>query len=1099
MNAQASPTEEEVFAFPASFAQQRLWFLEQMEPLTPTYNVPQAVRLQGPLDAALLERCLQEIVDRHESLRTTFSSPDGEPMQVVSSRLELRVPVDALEHLPEQERLAEAMRRAQAEAARPFDLTRGPLVRAGLLRLGETDHVLWLVVHHIVCDGWSLASLYRELSALYRAFGAGEPSPLPEVPIQYADYSLWQRELFQGERLDAELGHWRHALSGGPPALELPTDRPRPPTQTTRGAQRTFHVSRSVTDAIAALARAEGASLFQTLLAAFQVLLHRLSHGDEILVGSPVANRDRAEIEAAIGFYTNTVVFRGDLSGAPTFRGLLGKTRETVLSALAHQDVPFEKVVEAVHPGRGSTFNPLFQAMFALQRAPESALDLPGISAELWNVHPGTSKFDVLLEMQEVSSGMQCFFEYNTDLFDDARAVGMIASFETLLAAIIADPDRSIAELEIVPEADRKQLLETWNATELDVPAACAHELVAEQAQRTPDAIALEFGAERVSYAELDRRANQLAHRLRDLDLDRDAKVGVFVERSIEMVVAILAIGKAGAAYLPLDPAYPADRVGYMLSDARAAAIVSRRAEAASLPPHGARLVLLDEERAALDALPGSAPPNTATPESLAYVIYTSGSTGKPKGVCIPHRALTNFLVAMRARPGIQASDRLLAVTTLSFDIAGLELWLPLSVGATVIIADRELAGDGAELSRALEERRVTMMQATPATWRLLLDADWTGSPGLKVLCGGEALPPRLAEQLLERCGELWNMYGPTETTIWSTCERVTNPAGLTIGTPIGNTSVYILDPNKRPVPIGVVGDLYIGGSGVAGGYLDRPELTSERFVPDPWKPGARMYMTGDRARFQRDGRIEFLGRADNQVKVRGFRIELGEIESALSKHPAIERTVVVVRDDPSGDKRLVAYCVYAGGEEPTASEQRKFLRSDLPEYMVPHLFVALAAIPLTSNGKIDRRALPDPLADAMTTSHDHAPPATPTEQTVAEIWRGVLHSERVGRHDNFFELGGHSLSSMQAIVRLHRATGHRLNPRSMAYQTLEQIAAECDAARAPRATAANDTSATVAASPRPSPSQARSRRDEGAPLASTRGVFGALKRRLFG
>jgi amino acid adenylation domain-containing protein len=1069
---------------PASSAQERLWFLDQLEPGTAVYSIPQALRLRGPLDLDRLGRVVQTVVDRYESLRTTFVAPEGIPLQRVHPTLKVPLDVRSLEALAEGERLEEARRILEAEAARPFDLAEGPLFRAGVVVLDSTDRIFWLDVHHIVCDGFSLALFHQEITALYR----GEP--LSEVGIQYADFSRWQSESLRGDALAKELAHWREALGSSIPTLELPTDRPRPPTPTTRGAQLEFALDRELVDGVAALGRLAGASTFQTFLAAFQVLLARLSGQTEILVGSPVANRERPEVERAIGFYTNTVVFRGDLSGAPSFRALLDRTKEVVLSGLAHQDVPFDKLVEAVQANRNTSVHPLFQAMFALQQAPEASLVLPGVTALLVSAHSRTSKFDVLCELQDTASGMQGFFEYNTDLFDAATAAGFVRSFEVLLRAAVASPDTAIDELPVLDEASRQRQLDDWNATRAELPRACVHELFAAQAERTPDAVAVELGDARVSYAELDRRVNQLARALQDRGLSRGDRVGVFLERSIDMVASMLAVGRAGATYVPLDPAYPADRVAFMLSDSGARFVVSRSEEARDLPASDTSVVLLDAEAASIAACSDARVEGASDPTLPAYVLYTSGSTGKPKGVVISQLSLTNFILSMQRTPGCSASDRLLAVTTISFDISGLELYLPLTVGATVVLATRDLATSGDDLVAALEHQRISILQATPATFRVMLDAGWDGRrDGLKILCGGEAMPPELAERLLGRAAELWNMYGPTETTIWSTCKRITDATDITVGRPIANTTVYVLDTKLQPVVEGVAGDLFLGGAGVADGYWGRDDLTRERFLPDPFRPGERIYKTGDRARLRHDGELLFLGRSDNQVKVRGFRIELGEIEAVLARHPGVAECVVVVRDDGAGDKRIVAYCVYRGAEEPTASELRKFLRADLPEYMVPHLFVGLPALPLTDNRKVDRKALPDPFDSKVEARDELIPPRTATEQLVAEVWRELLKSDRISASDNFFEIGGHSLLSMQVIVRLERRTGHRLGPRTLVFSTLEQIAAKIDAARPKGAAPADPPAASPQPPPPPQPE----------PTSSlSKKLFGAIKSRFF-
>jgi amino acid adenylation domain-containing protein len=1042
----------DVYAFPTSPAQQRLWFLDQLEPNTAVYSIPQAIRLRGKLAPELLERALGEIVSRHEALRTTFAAPEGEPLQIVREHHEFRLRQVSLEGMPEGNRLTEARSVVQTEAERPFDLAEGPLVRAGLLRLSEEDHVFWLNVHHIVCDGWSLALLYEELSTLYRAFGEGAASPLTEVPIQYADYAAWQRELWQGPTAEEELAHWRGVLGTNTPTLALPIDGQRPATLGVRGDQISFIVPRTLSDKIVALGRSEGASLFQTLLSAFYVLLYRLSGQSDVLVGSPVAHRERAEIERAIGFYTNTVVFRGDLSGNPTFRHLLDRTKKAVLAGLAHQELPFEKVVEAAQTVRTSGFGPLFQTMFALQRAPESALTLPGIDVELWPIHPRTSKFELLLEMQEVPDGLRGYMEYNTDLFERATAEGFARCFLVILESITSAPDSRIDAVPVLSQADLHFQLVSWNATDAVLPSKCMPALFADRARETPEAVAVIFEDAQLSYGELDRKSNQLARLLAQRGTGPGTRVGLFLDRTPQVLVALLAVSKVGAAYVPLDPAYPSDRVAYMLADSNATMVLSTSSEAERLPPSvdgSWRLVLLDQEADTIALLPSDSLGAGPSPDSIAYVLYTSGSTGRPKGVVIAHRSLTNFLLSMQREPGVSTLDRVLAVTTISFDISALELYLPLVTGATVVLASREVATDGDLLLRLISEAQVSIIQATPATYRLLLDAGWKGRSQMKALCGGEALPSALASDLLERVSELWNMYGPTETTVWSTLHRITSSEQILIGRPIANTTVYVLDSKMQPVPVGVPGDLYIGGAGLAVGYWGRPDQTDERFVANPFgRTEDRLYRTGDLARYRQGGMLQYLGRIDDQVKIRGFRIELGEIESALTQHVSIEQAVAAVREDRSGDKRIVAYCVYQNGSSATATELRTFLREALPDYMVPHLFVGVQTLPLTSNGKIDRKALPDPFGQTVAANAAVMDPRSDTERIVAEVWSDVLRVPRVGLYDNFFEIGGHSLISMQAISRIEKRTGYRINPRSMAFQTLEQIAAEIDAAQ---------------------------------------------------
>ncbi|HEX3695824.1 MAG TPA: amino acid adenylation domain-containing protein [Polyangia bacterium] len=1054
----AERSEDDVFVFPASFAQQRLWFLDQLDPGAAVYNVPLAFRLDGPLNVPALTRALSELGNRHESLRTTFGASEGVPVQIVAPAQPLAIDTVDLRALPDDDKAGEALRMVRAAAARAFVLDRGPLFRVMLGQLTERSFVLVLNVHHIVCDGSSLSILLGELSQLYGAFTATPPaaeSPLPPPALQYADYAVWQTEHFQGGELGQRLTFWRHLLSGELPVLALPADRPRPPTASYLGGQLTFPLSAPLTAALGALGRREGASLFMTLLAAYQLLLYRLGGQDDVLVGTPIVNRDSAEIENSVGFFTNTVVFRSSLAGAPTFRALLSRVKEAALRVLANQDMPFEKVVEAVHPARATSASPLFQAMFGMQKAPTSALTLPDVRVTALPAHAGTSKFDLTLDMQELDDGsMQGLLEYAGDLFDDATAARFAGHYQTLLQAAADDPDRSIDTLPILTADQRRTIVTDWNATAAPIPAGCLHEWVAAQAARTPEAVAVTQDDRALTYGELDRRASALAAHLRTSGLGAgpSAVVGIFVERSPEMVVALLGTLKAGAAYLPLDPAYPPERIRFMLEDAAASVIITSRALAEDLPENGARLVRLDESDNWEQAAPGSdAAAPAARPDDLAYVIYTSGSTGRPKGVELPHGALSNFIASMQRQPGMTAADRLLAVTTLSFDIAALEMFLPLSLGATIVLATREEAADGPALLDKLRASRATVLQATPATFRLLLAAGWLPeqTPHLKVLCGGEALAPDLARALLERTSSLWNMYGPTETTVWSTCALVTDADDIVIGRPIANTQVFILGPGNALVPPGTIGELVIGGAGVARGYRGRPELTAERFIANPFGPAGsgRLYRTGDRARQRGDGTLECLGRADAQVKVRGFRIELGEIEATLSRHPGVGGVAVAVKDDAAGDRRIVAYVVHAPGESPTASELRKFARRELPDHMIPHLFVDLPALPLTANGKIDRRQLPDPLRETARAPAEPPPPQTPTQIAIAAIWSEALALPRVGLTDNFFDVGGHSLLSMQVIHRIHARLGKRLGPRSLAFQNLEQLAAECDAA----------------------------------------------------
>ena len=1009
-----------------SFAQQRLWFLDQFAPGSPTYNVPAVFRLAGRLDARSLERSLNEIVRRHAILRTSFATAGSKPVQIVLPTLTIEMPRLDLGGFDGAVREAEASRLMREESLRPFDLTRGALLRARLLRLGAEEHVLLLTLHHIVADGWSLSVLLRELTALYAADSADEPAPLPELPIQYTDFAHWERERLQGEFLETRLAYWKRQLDSMPPALLLPTDYPRPAMQTFRGARREFVLTPELSESLKSLSRREGCTLFMTLLAAFQTLLYRYTAQEDITVGTSFNNRSRVETEPLIGVFINTLVLRTDLSGGPSFRELLGRVREVTLEAHAHQDLPFERLVEELQPERELSHSPLFQVMFILQNAPAAALELPGLSVTLADVHNGTAKFDLLLSMVEDVGRLGGSLEYSSDLFDAATIDSLLGHFRTLLEAAAAEPDCAIGALPILTPEEQRRLLVEWNDTATVYQSeSLAHEHFERQAANAPDAVAVTLGAEQLSYRELNARANRVAHALRRLGVGPDVMVGLMVERSLEMMVGLLGILKAGGAYLPLDPSYPAERLAFMLEDSAAPVLLTQQHLREGLPAHQAEVLYLDSEWPARIA-PESAENLTALNEGdhLSYVIYTSGSTGRPKGVQLTQRGLINLLTGMQKLLGVTGRDVWLAVTSLSFDIATMELCLPLLTGGRVVLVGRETAADGAALSARLRECGASVMQATPATWRLLLEAGWEGGGPLLILSGGEALKRELARALMERCGGgvVWNGYGPTETTIYSLLSVVDDERRITVGRPPANTRVYVLDARMQPVPVGVAGELYIGGDGLARGYLKRPRLTAERFVPDPFSAegSARMYRTGDLVRYLRDGAVEYLGRNDFQVKVRGYRIELGEIESVLAQHPAVLQGVVVAREAGAGDVRLAAYLV-ANAEQPWPglTELRGFLHERLPAFMVPSAFVLMDALPMTPNRKVDRNALPAPGWGQTEGAAAHVAPRTPFEEVLAGIWSQVLGVERVGVHDDFFEAGGHSLLATSFVSRV--------------------------------------------------------------------------------
>jgi amino acid adenylation domain-containing protein len=1081
---------------PLSFAQQRLWFLDQLEPNSAFYNIPEVVRLNGQLDLAALEQSLNEIVRRHEILRTTFVTEDGQPRQVIAPELRLPLPLVDLRHLPLAQRESELRRLATEEISRPFDLARRPLLRAAILRMDDDEHVVVLNIHHIISDDWSTGVLIGEVVALYVAFSKGQPSPLPELPIQYADFAAWQRGWLQGEALEAQLDYWKQQLGGAPPLLELPVDRPRPPVQSYAGAYQIFSLAPELSAAIRAFNQREGVTLFMTLLAAFQALLARYSRQDDISVGTPIANRTRAELEGLIGFFVNTLVLRTDLSGEPSFRELARRAREVCLGAYAHQDLPFEMLVDALQPRRNLSHSPLFQVMIALQNTPVGTQELPGLQISPVEAHSGTAKFDMTLFIGEEGDRITGALEYNTDLFDAATIERMLSHFQALLEQAIADPEQPIASAQLLGEHERRQLLLEWNATDAAYPRdTCVHTLFEEQVVRTPAADAVVYGGRRLTYAELNARSNQLAHHLRELGIGPDQLVGVCVERSPELVIGLLGVLKAGAAYLPLDPSYPPERLSFMLEDAQVAALLV--ATGADSDPAILDLRSAIRDSAAIVDLAGdwdtiarystANPGNRATPDNLAYVIYTSGSTGRPKGAMIVHRGLTNYLTWAVEAYSVAAGAGAPLHSSIAFDLTVTSVFAPLLAGRLVHLLP-EQPGIEPLADALLEAETFSLVKITPAHLELLshqLAPQEAAGRTRAFIIGGENL---LAESLrfwLDYAPDtlLVNEYGPTETVVG--CCVYTAPldgprgGSIPIGRPIANTQLYVLDPSLQPVPIGVPGELYIGGDGLARGYLDRPELTAERFVPNPFariddRPpttdnrteldggqwsvvGGRLYKTGDLARYRADGNLEFLGRLDQQVKLRGFRIELGEIEAVVAQHPAVSETIVVVREDAPGDKRLVAYVVPTNDERTFGSAQgrrttndeladsaplvvghwslvgelRAFLKAKLPEYMIPSAFVMLEAIPLTPNGKVDRKALPAPDSSRRDLDTAYIAPRTPSEALLAEIWAGVIGVERVGVEDNFFELGGDSILSIQAIARANQA-GLRLTPRQL-------------------------------------------------------------------
>ncbi|HEY0605351.1 MAG TPA: amino acid adenylation domain-containing protein, partial [Herpetosiphonaceae bacterium] len=1048
---------------PLSFAQQRLWFLSQMVVDSALYNIPLALVMAGTLNIAALEQSLAAVVARHEVLRTTVGLLNGQSVQQIAAQATIDLPLVDLLHLSPDEREHEVRRLVADEAQQSFDLMRDLPIRARLLRSGPQEHVLLLTIHHIAFDGWSMEVLLHDLAAFYRAFAAAPATTagistaqiLPPLPVQYADYAVWQRALLSGAGLAAQLDYWRHQLAALPTGLALPTDRPRPPVQTFNGANYTFEISEAMTAALQQFSQREGVTLFMTLLASFQTLLARYCQQSDIIVGVPTAGRSHMALEGLVGFFVNTLIMRTDLSGNPGFREALARVREVALAAYAHQDVPFEKLVEEVQPERDTSRNPVFQVAFAMYQPTQPRLQLPGLQLRSLDIDRQSAKVDLTLSLEETPAGLWGVLEYNTDLFEAATMARMAEHFQVLLAGLLADPDQRIHELPLLTSAERRQMLADWNATvAASSEQRCIHDLIREQTTQTPHAIAARFGEQTLTYQELDQRANRLAQHLVSQGVGPERRVGLCVERSLDLVVSILAVFKAGGAYVPLDLTYPAERLQFMIQDAGVELVLTQESIAAQLSQlqfatSPLRFIFVEQHSAGYNAADLQAPRTGVTADNPAYVIYTSGSTGQPKGALVTHRGLCNLAEAQRQAFGVTPQSRVLQFASISFDASIFEIVMALSAGATICLAPYEQLLPGADFIHLLQSQAINVVTLPPSVLAVLPETDL---PDLRLITvAGEAC----SAEIVARWGKgrrFLNLYGPTETTVWATMAECTDPLQTPpIGRPILNTQTYLLDAYGQPVPIGVAGELCIGGTGLARGYLNRPGLTAERFIPNPFSaiPGDRLYRTGDLARYRPDGNLEFLGRIDHQVKVRGFRIELGEIDAALSQHPAVQEAVVIAREDNPGQKRLVAYVTEENQEPRTkrtneqtnkrTNEQngsdlpprlsqwergaggeglvphlREFLAQRLPEYMVPAAFVLLDTFPRTPNGKVDRRRLPAPDAARPELDTAFVAPRDELERTIAAIWRQALQVEDVGVHDNFFDLGGHSLLILQ-------------------------------------------------------------------------------------
>lgn len=1002
---------------PLSFPQQRQLFLELLHRGTAVNNLSVLLLLKGEFSITALEQSASRILRRHESLRTRFCFRHGLPTPEVVDDACLTFSVVDLQDVHETQQIVKARQLAEKEVLQPFDLTRAPLIRLKLYVLNEKKSLLLVVAHHTVADGWSFGVFLKELTAFYAEIVSGRPASLPDLSTQYSDFAYWQINHQRKAALQSSIDYWKKQLGEELPVLELPADKYRSTRTAFSGGTHSFHIDKHHTKALEKLGRESDSTLFMTLLTVYAVLLHRYSGQSEIIIGTPVANRSLPELEDMIGVFINTLALRVKHSGNVGFREMLQKVRQLCLEAYAHQDLPFEKLVEELKPERDLSRTPVFQAVFNLQNAPMPKVEMPGIEASFLELDRGVSQFDLTLMVTKLDGECHAMVEYNNELFSAQTIATMFRSFQVLLEDVLADPDKSISTLQLLCSEEQHHLIHGLNQTKADYPRhCCVHQLFKEQVGLTPDATAIVCDGKEISYDELNCQANAVARQLQALGIIPGCRVGVRMEKTAALVAALLGVLKAGGTYLPIHPSLPGERIQFMLKDAAVRILLTD----SHFQPADENQVEVLQILESFSLKQDDANVQCAVaPDHLAYIIYTSGSTGQPKGVMISHAALVNFLWAMQDRPGIKKEDVLLSVTAISFDIAALELFLPLVVGAKVVIPGKEAMANPVLLTETISHYNVTLMQATPSVWQLLLNSSWTGSPVLKALCGGEGWTRKLADQLLNYVCELWNMYGPTETTIWSSVAQIRKDDDpITIGTPIGNTGLYVLDEKLQPVPRGVIGELYIGGDGLAQGYLNNDDLTREKFITNPFcsEPGARLYKTSDHARYLHDYTIEVLGRTDDQVKIHGHRVELGEIAAVMVQHPAVQNAVAIVRTENNGEKRIVTYYVAKPEASTDINELRDFISQKLPPYMLPSQLIRLEKLPLSPNGKVDRKALPAPAVDDKLPHY--TAPRNREEQILVNIWKDVLEVENVGIDDNFFDLGGTSLQSLEIVAK---------------------------------------------------------------------------------
>ena len=1009
-----------------SFAQQRLWFLEQLEPGSPVYHIPAAFRLSGVVDTAVLQSSLNQLAQRHESLRTVFVSVEGEPFQKVLPTVELPLNVVDLQTALNSDQEAEKL--LFAETQRPFNLQQGPLFRVTFYQLGDNECIILFMMHHIITDGWSMGLLFDELTAVYNATLQNQSATLPELPIQYADFAEWQRGWLQGDVLVEQIDFWKSHLQGAPTLLELPLDKPRPISKSVVGKRQPVALNEATSNGLQAVARQEGATLFMAALAAFKVLLYRYTGQESVVVGSPVANRNRAEVEGLVGFFVNTLPLHTNMSGAPSFRQLLARVKDGAVGAYDHQDVPFEKLVEELQPERSLNYNPIFQTLFALETGERAPLQLDGVqNGRSLEVDFGAAKFDLSLSLTAEEGGLVGSFVYNIDLFEPETLSRMAGHFETLVAAMVAQPDLPITQLSMLAEAEWQQLAD-WNDTAVSYnhPVPTVHQLFELQVEKTPDKLALIYEDQELTYWQLNEKANQLAHYLQKQGVEPESLVGISVERSPDMVVALLGILKAGGAYLPLDPTYPQERLAYMLADSGVKTLLTQSHLLPDIPETEAAVFQLDSDWDKVANEPTSNTESGVGPENLAYVIYTSGSTGKPKGVLVTHRGIPNLAEAQIKTFNLQPDSRCLQFASFSFDASVSEVTTTLLAGATLVLAAQRSMMPGAALIHLLRDKEITVVTLPPSALAVMSPNELSGVK--TIISAGEACPAEVVAQWAPG-RRFINAYGPTEATVCTTMIILEDGNRQPpIGQPINNFQVLVLDANQQPLPQGIPGELYIGSNlALARGYHNRPDLTSEKFVElsienlKSKTENKRWYRSGDLVKWLPDGSLEFLGRIDHQVKVRGFRIELGEIETALRGHTAVKEALVLAREDNPGDKRLVAYLLASNGSSPSPTNLRNYLQETLPDYMVPNAFVPMDAFPISPNGKVDRRALPKPKQDVASRESSYVAPRTQHETTLTAIWEEILSVQQIGVHDNFFSLGGHSLLATRVFAQIDK------------------------------------------------------------------------------